>query len=213
MAVFIECSSCHRKLRVRSELVGKSVRCPNCKTKFLAAQVEGLSAPSGEGGPATAEGGSTVESHEAVIPPDAPTAGKEDSSGPTVRRPVAAPPATMPTSIPVPPEAITAHPPEPAAAPRPPAIAREGGARVPETPWAQVSLVLGLVLLTVVLIGLLGAWWVSAGMHAARDRRGAPARVGVLPRPALFALHPFGASPRAWRPRPTLGVSRLPQQC
>jgi hypothetical protein len=206
MPVFIECSSCHRKLRVRNELVGRSVRCPNCKTKFLAAQVEELSAPSGEGGPPTAVGSSTAESHEAVLPPAAPVAAKEDSSGPTLRRPMeASPPATMPTAAPVlPPEAITVRPPAPAERPGPPAVAPPGGAGVSETPWAKVSLVLGLILLGVVLIGLLGAWWVSAGMSAAR--RGAPGRVGVrlvATSGPLVSLGPVASrsptAPRDWQ--------------
>jgi hypothetical protein len=103
----------------------------------------------------------------------------------------------MPAATQAPPGAITTRQPEPAAGLRPPVAAREGGAWVPETPWAKVGLVLGLILLAAVLIGLLGAWWVSAGMHAARGKRAARDGAGSIQRQAVFSPHPSGPSTRA----------------
>src|ERR1700678_3918945 len=39
MPILIECSSCHQKLRVNDQLLGRTVKCPNCQTKFAAEKV------------------------------------------------------------------------------------------------------------------------------------------------------------------------------
>jgi hypothetical protein len=44
MPILIDCSNCHRKLRVNDNLLGKLIKCPNCRAKFPAIQTGGLSA-------------------------------------------------------------------------------------------------------------------------------------------------------------------------
>lgn len=161
MPVYIECSSCHRKLRVRTDLLGKSVRCPNCRAKFLAAPVD-------EGAPSTVETGAPAEGVSAVLATSPAVEDEDSSSGPTVRRPVPAlPPETTPSAD-IPQEAIVASPPTRRAQREPTANPPAETTGTRETPWRQVSLVLGLVLLGLVLLGLLGALWITAGMPATK---------------------------------------------
>ena len=200
MPVYIECSSCHRKLRVRTELLGKSVRCPNCRAKFLATATEGPSAPPGEGGLTSAEAAVSTESAEAALAPPQPPEGAEESSGPTVRRPrLDVPPEMM---VPLPPtEAIRVRPPALAAPPKSSATL----AAVPaETPWEKVGLVVGLILLGVVLLGLAGAWWVHAGVRASAARPARRALLLVISRtPAPGRAQPCPAVAIRFRPCPS----------
>jgi hypothetical protein len=192
MPVFIECIECHRKLRVRTELLGKHVRCPSCRTRFLATAAEATAAPPAEGGLTHAEAAASTESSEVAVPPPKPE-GADESSGPTVRRPRPdLPPDTM---NPVPPEAVTVHPHPP---PPPPKSSRalEPAGPTAETPWEKVGLVVALILLSAVLIGLVGAWWVHAGVRASEAKAGAAQRAEATPGSA----HPRPAAVGRLRP-------------
>jgi hypothetical protein len=214
MPIFIQCGFCGRKLRVRTDLVGKSVRCPRCLQRFVAAAAEGQSAPSGEEGPPADEAGAAGEGPEAVLPP--PQTAEEGaglSSDPTVRRPAAGlaseagPPLVPAVAITVrpPPERLGGVPPEAAGT----AGAAEGEAAPYETPAAKVFLVLGLILLVVVLLGLAGAWWVNAGIRAAQREREAQAG----PRPGLrranFLGRPAAQGEGAGRGKVVVDTARL----
>jgi hypothetical protein len=47
MPILIECSTCHRKLRVNDHLLGKWIKCPNCQAKFPANQIAEIPAAPG----------------------------------------------------------------------------------------------------------------------------------------------------------------------
>jgi hypothetical protein len=201
MAVYIQCSSCNRKLRVRTELLGKVVRCPSCRAKFTA------SPSAGEGGEGTAEAGSAAAGPESglssvQIVEEAP----EDSADPTVRRPIPVPPAD-PSAPPRPPhEAITTRPSQEVEGPRlapDKETAPEGtksGQPPFETPWARVGLVLGLIGLAALLLGLAGAWWVNAGIRAAHGKRAQAEGSVPAGGPLAESAHP-GADTTRFRPR------------
>ena len=40
MPILIQCTNCARKLRVQDQLMGKTVKCPHCQTRFQARSVE-----------------------------------------------------------------------------------------------------------------------------------------------------------------------------
>jgi hypothetical protein len=185
MPVYIQCSSCNRKLRVRPEFFGKTVRCPGCGARFIADPAESQAPPSGAAG-GTAE----ADEPESVLPTSQPEK-PDESSDPTVRRPIPPSPAEGPAAAaPSARQAITARPPQEAGEPRADAAGGRSPGDTPpdphgfETPWARVGLVLGLILLAVVLLGLAGALWVNAGIRAAQ-RKQADA---VRPRPALAVV-------------------------
>ena len=163
MPVYIECTSCHRKLRVRTELIGKNVRCPNCRAKFIAAPLEGAA-------PSSVETSMPAEGASAILTPSPAVEGEDSSSGPTVRRPV--PELSPETATPAGPprEGIVANPPSIPAEPKPTPSPSAACSGRQETPWSKLSLVVGVVLLSLVLLGLLGAWWIDAGMQAAKGK-------------------------------------------
>jgi hypothetical protein len=56
MAILVQCTNCSRKLRVQDHLLGKTVKCPICQTKFQAEQVDDTSTkPPGPVAPAEVE--------------------------------------------------------------------------------------------------------------------------------------------------------------
>jgi predicted Zn finger-like uncharacterized protein len=66
MATLVDCPSCSRKLRVPDDLLGTSVRCPDCGNTF---QANGGRVPSGA--PAAAAGGDSPAPEPAAPPGDA----------------------------------------------------------------------------------------------------------------------------------------------
>ena len=40
MPILVQCNYCQRRLRIQDELLGKTVKCPACSTKFVAANLE-----------------------------------------------------------------------------------------------------------------------------------------------------------------------------
>ncbi|MCI0463127.1 MAG: hypothetical protein L0Z62_39780 [Gemmataceae bacterium] len=174
MPVYIECSSCHRKLRVRTDLVGKHIRCPSCQAKFLAQPAPEQAPASEDPGSAPAESGPT-----STLPSPAPPA-EEDA--PTVRRPASVPDAhdLAAALAPGPPVPVPDAPADQSPPPRQPATPVP-----PEMPARQVFLVLGLVLVGVVVLALIGAWWVTAGIQSVRGKRAETApRTALVQAPA-----------------------------
>ncbi len=194
MPVYIQCTGCNRKLRVRTELLGKAVRCPGCQARFTAAAAENQAPPSGGVG-AAAEASSALDGPESVLP-SAQDQAVDESSGPTLRRPISPAPAVAAPSAR---QAITARPPQEVGEPRAPAVDEKAPAAALgeagfETPWSRVELVVALILLGVVALGLFGALWVNAGIRAAQSKR---AEAGHF-RPALAAeIQPGRAAPQA----------------
>ncbi len=168
MPVFIECSACHRKLRVRTELLGKSVRCPNCRAKFVATKVEG-SAP---------QTSTPAEGPSAVLTPSLAVESEANSSGPTVRRQVTDLPPETTTPEHPPRQAIVAGPPSRPAKPEPALGPQQISPSSRETPWSMVSLVLGLILLGLIVLGLLMAWWINGGIQMAKSKQASHMIVG-----------------------------------
>ncbi len=165
MPVYIACSSCGRKLRVRTDLAGRTIRCPGCQARFIAQPIEGGETPSGtDSVSAEADAGPTTPQPGSGTQPPA-----TDDDAPTARRAVEAP---VPEVLA---RAVTAAPAQPrVAVPQPEPVPEEPVEKAPsappiptpfEMPAPRVFLVLGLVLLLGVLLGLAGAWWVSAGMR------------------------------------------------
>jgi predicted Zn finger-like uncharacterized protein len=158
MPILIQCSSCQRKLRVQDHLLGKTVKCPNCQTKFQAKNVDEAGAaptpPSADTGAApptpAAPTVKTLELPEPALAPTTPpprTAERVKATAPP------APPATVAAPAAPPPAPPVRHPP-----PFP-------------TPPLRVFGILGAVLLLTLIFGLGLSWAISTAV-----RRGVEAR-------------------------------------
>ncbi|HYT95441.1 MAG TPA: hypothetical protein VEL76_42370 [Gemmataceae bacterium] len=154
MPVFIQCDACGRRLRVRTDLVGKSVRCPGCKAKFLAQAIAEQTAPVEEETAATAAG--TEEMPPLPVSANRAEDTTEAVSPPTRRRRVETTDQTAPERAPDD-EATVEMGPASSQEPAP-----ERAEEPYESPPRPVFVVLGLVLLLTAVLGLIGAWCISA---------------------------------------------------
>jgi hypothetical protein len=159
MPILIQCSNCHRKLRVQDQLVGKAVKCPNCHTKFLAKAIEDGPAPAAP----------TAELTPTPVVPivaevAAPTVKTLELSQPT---PKTAPPTPTPRTAE---RIVTTAPVEkPAAAPAPPPTPPPPPP-FPTPPW-RVFVVLGVLLLLTATVSLGLSWLVTSAINRASETR------------------------------------------
>jgi DNA-directed RNA polymerase subunit RPC12/RpoP len=179
MPILIECANCKRKLRVLDHLLGKMVKCPNCKTKILAqsmaetakaalSQSEALEPDVLDSQPASA----SIEDlmRTPVVPPLNP-ATFVPLQALEVTEPASSPP-TAPSPKPRPSEQIaTTVAPAPAAAPLEPPPANLPPVPAPlerfETPPLRVLSVVAIIIVVAALIGFIFGWWVGAAVENA----------------------------------------------
>jgi hypothetical protein len=152
MPILIECSSCHRKLRVQDELLGKTVKCPNCQTKFAAQKVP-------ESTLTAADPGSGLVLDSPLNPEP-----MSDSTQPTLDLPPE--PLRTPLSVTgkvrVPEPNVVAS----QAASRTPAVAPAiAGPQPFETPPLQVFAVVFGIVLAAGAIGLAVGWFAGVGLE------------------------------------------------
>jgi hypothetical protein len=91
----IQCPACHRQLRIRTELLGKHIRCPGCQTKFVAQRLEGAAVQPDGGAPTEV---SHPESAPSVTGLSAMPTSKSPAP-PDLLTPPAAPPLPSPARV------------------------------------------------------------------------------------------------------------------
>jgi hypothetical protein len=165
MPVIMPCDKCRRRLRVLDRLLGKMVRCPACRHKFRAPELEDA-APLGTSAaapPVSAPAASPARAHGARLAP----------------RPVHAIEAGPP------PEDIALEPADDGLAPaalapaedleETPPRAETRTARPRQSSFLSVFITLGGILLLTAVLGVLSAYWVNAGVQSLQGRP-SPAR-------------------------------------
>lgn len=158
MPILIQCIQCKRKLRIQDQLVGKTIKCPSCQTKFQAHPLEEAPPPAPSTQPAVSE-----EARTPTVPPanpiaiEAPMMQTLELADPTQT------PANSKTDLEAKPEAK-----KPAAAvtpPMPPPF---------PTPALKVFSILGAIMLLTALLGLGFSWWVALAVERALEARQTP---------------------------------------
>jgi hypothetical protein len=92
MPILIQCTNCKRNLRVQDHLLGKTVKCPNCQSKFRAQLAEENPAPS------TALEPSPSSDADAALGSDAPVRSLAEQMMQTPLLPLIDPAAGLPGS-------------------------------------------------------------------------------------------------------------------
>jgi hypothetical protein len=194
MPVILHCIKCKRKLRVLDRLMGRLIRCPACKTKFVAA-ASGTSAvapASGRTAPASGSGRAAPKS----APPSRPLAAPRSfskSKAPASPSPRSGPVRAAARDLAVEhgEEDFMAAPavPKPRSGPNldhietaaPRSSTRR---RKPPASFLSVFVTLGIIMLGTMLLGLLCGWLVNSKIHSFQGRRAAGdvERVLAIPR-------------------------------
>jgi hypothetical protein len=159
MPVIMPCEKCRRRLRVVDRLLGKMIRCPACRHKFRAPELEDA-APLG--------------TSAAASPVSAPAAPPARARGARLApRPVHAIEAGPP------PEDIALEPADDELAPvagapedleEAPRHADTRTARPRQSSFLNVFVTLGGILLLTAVLGVLSAYWVNAGVQSLQGR-------------------------------------------
>jgi hypothetical protein len=171
MPILIQCTSCGRKLRVQDHLLGKTVKCPNCQSKFQAQALEESTAPEPGAAGAPAPNGAEDAQKTPVVPPVDPS----DMETPLVQimelpqQPASKPPEARSKepvlAVATPVSSPRTEPPTPAPPVLPPPF---------PTPPLKVFGVLGAIVLTAALVTLGCSWAVAAAVQRAVEARTAP---------------------------------------
>jgi hypothetical protein len=193
MPVILQCIKCKRKLRVLDRLIGKLIRCPACKTKFVAAS-SGSGVVSGSGvskGKAASGSGRTVPKSMPAPRPLATPVGRAPVTG----RAPASPSPRSGAGRAGPRDLAVEHGEEDfMAAPAVPkprsganldhieASAPRSAKRrpAPQASFLSVFVTLGIILLATMLLGLLCGWLVNSKIHSFQGRKMAGAVQRVL---------------------------------
>jgi DNA-directed RNA polymerase subunit RPC12/RpoP len=170
MPILIQCTSCQRKLRVQDTLLGKYVKCPNCRTKF---QVRPLEAPPAEPTqvslppvPASIEELQQTPVVPPIGPPDNPELSNpqvqileltEPASSPSQAAPQASSKKRVAVAAAAPPA-----PAPPAPPPKPPPF---------PTPALKVFAVLTAIVFLTLILGLGFSWVIAGAVERAVDAR------------------------------------------
>jgi hypothetical protein len=173
MTTIIQCTSCTLKLRVRDQLLGKTVKCPNCQTKFVAkaageSRPQLLPAANPPETPVARDSGPQGTADDLKRTPVNPQAAPGSAPALEITEPASAPSnpsAALPrssgrvaTSTPIPPEPGPPPPPKP---PQP-----------FETSPLMVLAVLAALLLLAAFIGCGSGWWIGAVVENASTQSG-----------------------------------------
>ncbi len=186
MPFIIRCIKCQRKLRVLDRLAGKLVKCPACQTKFVAqtaaSPAVAMARPVGPSGSRTAP----KPPPSAKVPLSRPAPGAPPSSkvptGPRSRVNQAVSPEVTTVDYSeeefIPASAAMKPRPRPLddiQPPSPSTVSKSGVRRPVQTPFVNVFVTLGGVLLVTAILGLATAWWVNSGVQRLQ---GTPAATG-----------------------------------
>jgi DNA-directed RNA polymerase subunit RPC12/RpoP len=188
MPIVIQCTNCQRKLRVQDHLLGKTIKCPQCQTKFLAQVAGNNAAPQLP----SASGSSGADATQPSLANDAPVQSLAEAM---LRTPVIPPVSSAPASVDLVVQALEVT--EPASAPSaPPPAGPTSGQRITGKPTAtaaplaipvvvepsratpappqpfetsalHVLAVLGVILLLTSLLGCGLGWWIGAAVERA----------------------------------------------
>jgi hypothetical protein len=161
MPILIQCTGCKRKLRVQNHLLGKTVKCPNCQTKFQAEQL-GEMTPKPPGSMPAQQ--TSEEMATLLVPPVNPESAVPATQVLELSEPASTPPQSPGVQVQKPTEqhtaanvAVQAPPPTPPAPAPPPPF---------PTPALKVFTILGGIMLLTALVGLGLSWWVAAAVDA-----------------------------------------------
>jgi DNA-directed RNA polymerase subunit RPC12/RpoP len=158
MPVLINCAACKRRLRVRDDLVGKTIRCPACQGKFVAEVTRSGS----ESKPRSSSGAAAT-----MIPGETDPALQEpiDVIDPVVVGPAEAPSTRTRQAVQTRVQPQTAPaPPAGGASPATPEISL---IRVKEASPGNVLFALAMVVVAALVVGLALAFWINASVQNA----------------------------------------------